>query len=262
MSLRVELLIIGNEILSGHTQDTNSYWLTIQLRQLHLLVQQITVIPDHVEAIDDAIKTSCHRGTFLLITSGGLGPTFDDCTAQALAKATGTSLELNQSALQMVKERYKLLHQQKILSSPKITPSRRKMAILPKGAIPLPNSVGTAPAIYLQYEHTHIYCLPGVPQELKSIFNEEIRPRISNLASHIILEELVTIPLLDESSLAPILEEIMKTESSVYLKSLPRPYQKKEQLVVAITITADSKQQAQKILNRVKGLLAKLTARS
>lgn len=262
MNTRIELLIIGNEILSGHTSDTNSQWLTKQLRQLHLLVQRIIVIPDVVKEIETAIIASCQRGTSLLITSGGLGPTFDDCTAQALANATDNPLELNQSALQMVKKRYLILYKQKVLSSPTMTPARQKMAILPKRATPLPNSAGTAPAIYLQYGNTHIYCLPGVPQELETIFNEEVRPRISNLASQILLEEIVTIPFLDESSFAPILEKIMKTESGVYLKSLPRPYQRKEQLKVTITVSAKSQQQAQTLLSRIKAILHKLTTSS
>ncbi|MFW9984491.1 MAG: molybdopterin-binding protein, partial [Candidatus Odinarchaeota archaeon] len=95
MTIRVELLIIGNEILSGHTLDTNSQWLAQRLFELALPVNQIQVIEDKLDLIATAIQESQSRNTTVLVTSGGLGPTFDDITAEGLAQAVGTTLVLH-----------------------------------------------------------------------------------------------------------------------------------------------------------------------
>ncbi len=259
MTVRVETLIIGNEILSGHTKDTNSQWITKQLLSLGLSIKHIAIISDDVEAIAEAIKNSCNRGTQLLFTSGGLGPTYDDRTAEGLALAAGTTLKLNQTALEMVKERYKTLHTQGFVESDELTPARKKMAMLPNGAQPLHNSIGTAPGIGYMLDETQIFCLPGVPQEFQVIFIEEIQPRIATLSKSIIMREVFDVPILDESVLAPILDKIMSKADGVYLKSTPRPYQSRERLRVIITVTGKTKSEAQKRLDQAAKVLSETT---
>lgn len=251
MSIQVELLIIGNEILSGHTLDTNSQWLAEQLLQMGLFVQQITVIRDDVKTIGSAIRQSCSRKIDLLLVSGGLGPTFDDRTSEGLAHAANTELQQDQTALRMVEKRYAALLNQGLVKNAIITPARQKMAQLPFGAEPLQNNVGTAPGIYLHIGTTHIYCLPGVPRELQVMFQSEIRPRIAKLAKHFVLEKVVQVPVLDESILAPIIDEVMAEQEGVYIKSLPKPYQTRQPLRVTITVSAEVKTKAEKKLSEI-----------
>jgi len=251
MTLRVELLTIGNEILSGHTLDTNSQWLAQRLLELNLPVNQILVIEDNVDLIASAIKASFDKQTTLLITSGGLGPTFDDLTAEGLALAIETPLQFNPAALAMVTNRYKELKAQGLVETGEITPSRKKMARIPSNAIPLPNSVGTAPGIHLQFHGTQIYCLPGVPQELFAVFMEAVAPQIASLTDRVVLQQVIQVPILDESILAPIIAVLMKESQGVYLKSLPRPYQSRQPLHVAISVTAKTKTHAQKLLSEI-----------
>ncbi|MFX1575655.1 MAG: competence/damage-inducible protein A [Promethearchaeota archaeon] len=259
MTLRVELLIIGNEILSGHTLDTNSQWLAQRLLELDLPVRQIVVIEDRVELIVKAIKASFERKTTLLITTGGLGPTFDDVTAEGLAHSINAPLKLHTRALQMVKKRYQELKAQKLVESSEITPAREKMARLPSGAEPLSNSVGTAPGIHLQVKNSHIYCLPGVPQELYAIFMEGVAPQLASFAEKVVVHDLIHVPILDESVLAPLIDSLMQDTQGVYLKSLPRPYQSRQPLRVAITATKSTRAQAEQLLSRTIDKLKKIS---
>ncbi len=249
MTLRVELLIIGNELLSGHTLDTNSQWLAQRLQELDLPINQILVIEDKINFIASAIKACLERHTTLLITSGGLGPTFDDLTAEGLAAVEGTTLEIHPEALEMVTNRYKVLKALRLVESSEITPARKKMAMLPPGATPLPNSVGTAPGIHLQIANSQIFCLPGVPQEMCAVFLEAVAPRIASLSERIVLHQTIEVPILDESVLAPLIDTIMKNSQDVYIKSLPRPYQSRQTLRVAITATAKKQSLVEELLS-------------
>lgn len=251
MSVRVELLIIGNEILSGRVRDTNSQWLAQQLLQLSLPVRYAAVVEDDIDVIAGALRACRDRGTQILITSGGLGPTFDDRTAEALARAAEAASEFNERALTMIEERIQLLHAQGLISSSDLTPQRRKMAHLPRGAEPLPNSMGTAPGIAFKLGATQIYCLPGVPRELQAIFTSEVQPRLAPLARQAVLEEVIEVPLLDESVLGPVIDAIMATEKGVYLKSMPSFHEFRYSLRVVVTVTADTKAKAQQVLRHV-----------
>ncbi len=259
MILRVELLIIGNEILSGQTLDTNSQWLAQRLFELALPVNQIQVIEDKVDLIATAIQESQSRDTTVLITSGGLGPTYDDITAEGLAHAVGTTLELHPLAMKMVTDRYKTLKSQNIVETEEITPARKKMALLPKGATPLPNSVGSAPGIQLRFGQTQIYCLPGVPEELYAMFMAAVAPQIASLTNTVVVKEIIQVPILDESKLAPLIDLVMNKKTGIYIKSLPRPYQSRKPLRVAITISAKTKREAKSKLEQTIKDLQKIT---
>ena len=251
MTQRTELLIIGNEILSGRTLDKHSHWLAQRLFSLGLPVSYIQVVEDNPTSIAQAIQDSRKRNTTLLITSGGLGPTFDDLTAQGLAYAADTQLQLNPNALQMITQRYTQLKTQGLIESETLTPPRRKMAFIPEGADPLPNPVGTAPGLLMQIGSTTIYCLPGVPEELHSMFLQQVVPRIAHLSEKVLLQEVTQLDIYEEAKLAPLLEQVMQRFPKVYLKSLPRPHRVRKPLEVAITVTTTTEKEARQIICQV-----------
>jgi molybdopterin-biosynthesis enzyme MoeA-like protein len=211
----------------------------------------VTVVEDDIDVIAGALRASRDRGTGVLITSGGLGPTFDDRTAEALARAAAVVSEFNESALQMIQGRLRQLHAEGLIGSSELTPPRRKMAHLPRGAEPLQNSVGTAPGIAYKLDSMQVYCLPGVPRELQGIFTSEVLPRVVPLAKETVVEEVVEVPFLDESVLVPLVNSIMATDKRVYLKSIPSDLKSQRPLRVAITVTAGSKAKAQHVLRHV-----------
>ena len=251
MTLRVELIIIGNEILSGRTLNTHSQWLAQRLFTLGLPVIHIQVVEDNAACIAEAIQSSRKRNTVLTIITGGLGPTFDDLTAQGLALAAEVPLKINSEALQMVTHRYEVLKRQGLIKSEILTPPRRKMAYLPEGSEPLSNQVGTAPGIHMQQGSTTIYCLPGVPEELHSMFLQEVAPRIANLSEKEYLQEITQLNIIEEATLAPILEKVMNQYPEAYLKSLPQPHHQKQPLQVAVTVSTTSNKKATKLIRQV-----------
>jgi len=215
---------VGNEILDGITLDTNSQWIINRLKPLGLQVHEAITARDNVEAIGEAINRLIDDGCSLIFTTGGLGPTHDDMTLLGIAHGLGLPLEQDQASLDIVTRQYKVLHKRGIIESGEITDSRRKMAILPRGSRPLDNRVGGAPGVLLEARGSTIICLPGVPLELKWIFDDQVTPILKSIVREVYAEKIVALPLRDESTLAPIIDQVMAEEPGVYVKSLVKPY--------------------------------------
>src|SRR6185369_14324285 len=172
----VEIFIIGNEILIGDIQDTNTHWLCREINQLGGYVARATALRDIDAAIATELQAALGRGADIIITSGGLGPTADDLTLKAVARGAGVEWRLHEQALHMIRQRYDELAAQDVLALGGLNPAREKMAWLPVGAVPLHNPVGTAPGVLLKSGPTTIISLPGVPSELKGTFNSSLQP--------------------------------------------------------------------------------------
>ena len=219
-----EILSIGNELLIGKTLNTNGKWLARQITLLGGLCTRMTVIRDDLEEISKAFKEILERSPRFLIASGGLGPTYDDMTLEGLSKALGRPLKLHDDALSWIAQKYGDLYRRGVTKDPKLTPQRMKMALLPLGAKPLRNPVGAAPGVLLEVDSTKIICLPGVPEELKAIFEESVKKEITReVGGCHFVESKFIVEDLGESTLAPIIEGAVKRYSPlVYIKSHPR----------------------------------------
>ncbi|HYB92873.1 MAG TPA: molybdopterin-binding protein [archaeon] len=221
--MKCEIISIGNELLIGKIANTNAQWLTKRITALGGEVQRITTISDNIEEIASVIKTSVARGTNLIITSGGLGPTFDDRTLSGVSEAVGKPLQLNNKALEMVRKAYREAHEGGILKELELTSPRLKMAFLPKGSTPLLNTVGTAPGVLLNYRSVTIVSLPGVPSEMQAIFELNLVPIVRKIAGkRYPYEYSLQVRGIVESELAPLIDEVMSKNSGVYIKSHPR----------------------------------------
>lgn len=221
-----ELITIGNELLSGRTLNTNAQWLADTITNLGGTVVRCTVIRDELSDIVSSIKESVQRGTLFIITSGGLGPTYDDITLAGVALATGCELYVNKMALGQLEERYKSIKKKGIIADSEITPSRMKMAKIPLGSRPLKNPLGSAPGILLSYESSTIICLPGVPDEMKGIMLKHVVPILKKrLPKFYRLQATIQISGITESVLAPILDNILSMVKNIYLKSHPMGFE-------------------------------------
>ncbi len=212
-----EIISIGNELLIGHTLDTNSHWIAKQLTKLGLTLERVTQLRDSLDSIKSGVRGALKRNPNVLITIGGLGPTHDDMTMAGLSRALNKPLRLNKEALQLVKDHYRRLE-----SSPKLTKYRTKMATLPQGSLPLPNPVGTAPGVKMQQSGTTIFSLPGVPSEMKAIFRSSLIPYMESFHTIRPKEMEVKITGIIESALAAILDQARKIYPKLYFKSHPR----------------------------------------
>lgn len=256
---RVEIIAVGKEILRGQTLDTNSSWLAKRITALGGTVGRIVIPDDDVSAIAKEIKTSFDNNAQVIITTGGLGPTFDDMTLAGIAEATGRHLSLHPQALEIVQRRYKELWEKGFVESPEITPQREKMAYLPKGAEALDNPVGTAPAVSLTSPEWVIFALPGVPKEMQAIFEQTIFPSLKEiLGAEFYREETVNTGMGDESVLTGMIDQVMREVPGTYLKSKATAFGKGVELEVVITAAGADKQGIEKKVAEAKRLLLAL----
>ncbi len=212
-----EIISVGNELLIGHTLDTNAYWIAGHLARTGWKLERATQLRDSFDAIRSGVQESIRRRPRVLITLGGLGPTHDDITLHGISLALRRPLQLNNEAFELVKERYR-----KLEIKPKLTVYRKKMATLPRDAKPLANPIGTAPGVMMELGVTTIFSLPGVPSEMKAIFKGSVLPFLQRLHSRPPVEVQMNIVGIIESALAPILNKARRAFPGLYFKSHPR----------------------------------------
>jgi len=260
---RVEIIAVGKEILRGQTLDTNSSWLAKRITALGGVIGRIVIPDDEVGAIAQVIKTSLRIGAQIFITTGGLGPTFDDKTLAGIAEATDRPLALHPKALEFVTRRYQEFYEKGFVDDAAITPAREKMAYLPKEAEALANPVGTAPAIFLRTSQTVFFALPGVPKEMQAIFEQTVSLRLKKmLGAEFYQEETVNTSLGDESIIAGMIDQVMKQVPGTYLKSKATLFAKGVELEVVITAAGTDKKGIEKKVEEAKRrLLALIKAR-
>ena len=218
--VNVEITVVGNEVLLGMVQDTNSNYLCRVVRGMGGRVRRVAVVRDETGAIADEIHASLARNADLVFTCGGLGPTDDDLTLVAIAGAVNQRIELNQTALELVARRYAELAERGYVASATMDEARLKMARIPAGARPIDNPVGAAPAVVITAASTRIVALPGVPAELKAIVEgplQDLLKEIFGRGSY--RERELTVECGDESRLAPALRQVVAAHPEVYIKS-------------------------------------------
>jgi len=236
----VEIVCVGNELLIGKTVNTNAHWLAKRITTLGLKVRRVTVVGDEVGEIATAIRESIEREPRFIITTGGLGPTFDDKTLEGVANALNRELEQNDRALKMIEERYQRYVAEGRIEKYELTPHRVKMARLPKGTKPVRNPVGTAPGVLAEHANTQLIMLPGVPQEMKAIFDESIAPLIQEVAGNLTFYEVsIEVRGVPESELAPFIEQVMHDNPYVYIKSHPKVSERVSHLEIHLSTTSD-----------------------
>lgn len=169
--MRAEVLSIGTEITSGRNLDTNAQWLSLRLGELGLPIAFHTTVAD-----DLADNIACFRLALdragVVVATGGLGPTLDDLTREALAQVAGVPLVEHAPSLEHVRGLF--------ARRGRVMPDRNRVqALFPAGAEPIPNHYGTAPGIWMRFGEKLFVALPGVPSEMVRMFDEQVRPRLA-----------------------------------------------------------------------------------
>tara|TARA_X000000368_G_scaffold187728_1_gene148075 strand:+ start:713 stop:1426 length:714 start_codon:yes stop_codon:yes gene_type:complete len=147
--MKASLIIIGNEILSGRTQDKNLSYLATWLNEIGIQLSEVRVIRDEEDEIIDTVNLLRRKYNYVF-TTGGIGPTHDDITSESIAKAFNVDLEINPQALAILKEYYK---------DSDLTEARMKMTQIPKGAILVENPVSKAPGFKIE----NVFVMAGIP---------------------------------------------------------------------------------------------------
>ncbi|HUH96895.1 MAG TPA: CinA family nicotinamide mononucleotide deamidase-related protein [Anaerolineales bacterium] len=185
-----EIITIGTEILLGEIVDTNTRHIALTLRELGVDLYRTITIGDNVERIASAIRDSMAHAE-IIITTGGLGPTVDDPTREAVARAAGVETEFREELWEQVTATIA-----KYGRPP--AENQKRQAVVPKGARGVRNPVGTAPAFIMESEHNVIISLPGVPHEMEHILHESIVPYLQKRFN---LHEVIKVRVLHTSGL-------------------------------------------------------------
>jgi nicotinamide-nucleotide amidase len=228
------IIPIGDELLAGFTQDTNSHWLAEQLRLLGFPVKRVTVVRDRREEIVEQIRRDvCDPEVEDVFTTGGLGPTPDDRTFEAVAAALDRELVTWQPVLERIERRVQRMHDAGLIDSAQVTQGNRRMARIP--AAPdhvFRNRRGMAPGLMYRVDGRRLYILPGVPTELRGIFTEELAPEFLAGRTPGVVHEL-RFMFAVEARFYPVMRELETSHPDVSVGSYPN-FQTRE-LVIRFT---------------------------
>lgn len=239
------IVIIGNEILSGRTQDVNGQFLANSLSNMGIALKEIRIIPDIHEQIVETVKEFAKKMTYVF-TTGGIGPTHDDITAKAIAHATNQPYVLNEKAAAIIKSHYE---------NAKPNDARMKMAYMPQNAKFIQNSETTVPGFYVD----NIFVLAGVPKIMQSMFNWLKNNEIIKVNSQYISEK-IDFPK-PESLVAEILEEVQRDHNELEIGSYPysnKIDEKRENWGTEICIRGQDKAQIMKAKEKINNFINEL----
>jgi len=200
---KASIVSIGNEVLSGQTIDTNAAYLGQRLLSIGIPVVSSYTIGDEIDSIVRSFGfASCDAD--IIIATGGLGPTDDDLTRQALAKFLGTELQLQDKLMRMIQSFFTRRNRQMPLKN-------KVQAYIPAGTKALANNLGTAPGIRAEVEGKMLFALPGVPSEMKQMFEESVLPELRRFASGqaLVMRKLMCFGT-GESNIAELIDPLMQ----------------------------------------------------
>lgn len=242
----VEIISVGNELLTGHTVNTNASWIAKQVTCAGGTVRRVTIVRDEIDVISSSIREVLGRKADWLVISGGLGPTYDDKTLQGLAGALGQKLFVNREAVLMLRRKYSKTR------DPTLTGPRMKMATIPKKAKPLDNPIGHAAGVLVKHGSCTIFSLPGVPVEMMAIFSTHVLPLLKHgIGKMTRMEVNIETVNVAESLLAPYLDRVVANNRRVYVKSHPRGFRKGVPMLdINISCEASSKSLAKRYLRK------------
>lgn len=213
---RAELIAVGSELLEPWRTDTNGSYLARVLGERGIAVRFRTVVGDTAADLQGAFRVALGRSD-LIVATGGLGPTIDDLTREAVASLLGLQLLRDEAIVRRIEERFR----RHGLPMP---PQNRRQAMVPRGAEVLPNRLGTAPGLWLTIGGASLVLLPGVPEEMRQIAEESVLPRLGT-AGERFAHRIVMIAGLAESEVDRRLEEVARRAAPVAWTILASPGQ-------------------------------------
>lgn len=238
-SMKAQIIAVGTELLLGDTLDTNSNYLSGQLKELGIDLYKRTTVGDNKDRLLNEIKSAL-LDVDLLITSGGLGPTDDDLTKEVACQAMGKDLVLNEESYNRLKEKFK--------NDPRKLEINKKQAMFPRDAIIFENKNGTADAGLIEKDGKAIIFLPGPPRELKAIFEGHIREVLEKKSDSVIVSETINMAGIGESDIYDKIRDLALNSSNPSLA----PYATKNKVILKISAKASNRKEALKLIKPLK----------
>ncbi len=237
--MKAELLSIGTELLLGDILNTNAQFLSKELAAIGVEVHHQCVIGDNAERLQQQLQESFSRSD-VVITTGGLGPTYDDLTKETVASFFGCNLVENASEVQRITSYFA---QRNVV----MTSNNLKQALIPEGAEILPNPNGTAPGIWLEKDGKIAVLLPGPPHEMAPMATAEVFPRLKKKTGKIILSSTIHLFGIGESAAEARLKEMMVESVNPTIA----PYAKTGEVQLRVTAFSDSEEHARAMIDPV-----------
>ncbi len=173
--MHAEVITSGSELLLGQLVDTNSAFIARTLRSIGLNLYYKTTVGDNKDRLVKVLRIAMARSD-VVITTGGLGPTVDDVTRPAVARATGRELEFRPDLLEQIEARFKSF-------GVPMSENNRRQAFIPQGALAIENPVGTAPSFIVEHERRIVISIPGVPSEMEYLLTRQVVPYLKKKLS-------------------------------------------------------------------------------
>ena len=236
----VELISVGTELLLGNIVNTNARYLSEKCALFGLSVYYQTTVGDNWDRMEEVLKTALSRSD-MVILNGGLGPTEDDITKEVCAKLMGAGLSEDPSVREHLTEWYKMRGKEEIPES------NWKQALVPEGAVVLPNSNGTAPGLILEKDGKIAVLLPGPPNELYPLVEKQLAPYIQSKQSAAIRSQMIKICGYGESKVEEMLLDLIEGQTNPTLAT----YAKTREVHLRVTARAESDEEAKKLLKPV-----------
>ena len=232
------ILIIGNEILSGRTQDTNTTTIALWLNSIGVKVQEVRVIPDIEDTIIDTVN-HLRKVNDYVFTTGGIGPTHDDITAQSISKAFNLNYKIHKEAFKILEAYYK---------AGEFNEGRQKMVWMPENANLILNPTSGAPGFNVE----NVFCLPGVPSILKSMLGG-LKNKI--VGGDPILSHTISLRTV-ESEIAQSLTDVQNNNKDIEIGSYP--FFQAGKLGVSIVIRSEKKSKIDECSDQILNFIKKM----
>lgn len=240
----VELISVGTELLLGNIVNTNAAYLSEKCAGLGLELYYQTTVGDNEARLCEALQTALKRSD-IVILGGGLGPTPDDLTKEVTAKVLGKELVEDAHSRKRIEEyfaAYAVAHPDK-----KIAENNWKQALIPKGAKVLDNPNGTAPGLILEENQKTVILLPGPPNELKPLFEEQVYPYLRKKQPEVIYSQMIKLCGIGESLVAEQIGDLIEKQTNPTIAT----YAKTGEVHLRITAKAASEAEAKKLIKPV-----------
>lgn len=237
--MTVELISVGTEILLGNIVNTNAAWLSEQCARLGLSCYYQSVVGDNAVRLKEQIQQALNRSDIVILT-GGLGPTTDDLTKETAAQLMGKGLVMDMHSLERVEAYFKARRIE-------MTENNKKQALCPEGAMVLDNDNGTAPGLILEENGKRMILLPGPPNELHPLFEQQVKPYLQKLSPEIFYSRTVKLCGIGESKAAAMIQDMIDAQTNPTIA----PYAKTGEVHLRVTARAKDEQEGKKLVKPV-----------
>jgi len=240
MVMKAEIISVGTELLLGQIVNTNAQIISQELQKIGIDVYYHTAVGDNKGRLTEIFHTAWNRSD-VIITTGGLGPTQDDLTKEAIAEYLNLPLVLDEDSLNKIREYFQKRRREMPVNN-------WKQALLPEGSKPIPNQKGTAPGIFLEKGGKIVIMLPGPPFEMEAMLKDYVVPQLSKKTSSVIFSRVLKFYGIGESLLEEKIKDLIENQSNPTIA----PLAKRGEVTIRLTAKAGSREEAMSLIEPVE----------